>query len=94
MPQCPICKSEAEEIELGLFDGTPGSVARGTASSGSPTRCSKNRERAPASSGRTRSRSPSAEPPLVPAPSSPPMTFDVARELVGRALRRPVPLGR
>jgi hypothetical protein len=22
MPECPICKSEAEEIDRGLFDGT------------------------------------------------------------------------
>jgi hypothetical protein len=42
-----------------------------------------------ASSGRTRSCWPSAEPPLVPAPSSPPMTFDVAPELVGRLAKRP-----
>jgi hypothetical protein len=28
MPQCPICKSEAEEIDLGLFDGTGFSCKR------------------------------------------------------------------
>ena len=28
MPQCPICKSEAEEIDLGLFDGAGFSCKR------------------------------------------------------------------
>jgi hypothetical protein len=28
MPQCPICKSEAEKIDLGLFDGTGFSCKR------------------------------------------------------------------
>jgi hypothetical protein len=28
MPQCPICKSEAEEIDVGLFDGAGFSCKR------------------------------------------------------------------
>jgi hypothetical protein len=88
MPQCPICKSEAEEIDLGLFDGAGFSCKRhgefrvaGSVFKESRARTRQQWENALVLAERRAA--------LGTAPSSPPMTFDVAPELVGRLAKRP-----
>jgi hypothetical protein len=87
MPQCPICKPEAEEIDLGLFDGAGFSCKRHgefrVAESVFKESRARTRQQWENALTLAERRAALGTRPLITT-----MTFDVARELVERALRR------